>query len=238
MLTKIANTSFANDIFPKQIESLRNFAKSEIYGLEGIDLIKVQLMHLAIIDQFVLATPDDSDLVKATIKEVLQKNTDSLKNILSQIDEGWPVRSKFGNQNGCKSSDAAFLIAQHSDFDIEFQKSVLQTLETLKCRNNERPEYCPANLAYLHDRIQTNMGLPQKYGTQGTKENGIWFPNTCETSNIEEINKLRKSIRMAEGSLENYFEHMNEDIPVKTLPAIRFVDVTTPHEALPSHQFK
>lgn len=67
---------------------------------------------------------------------------------------GWP------DQVGDDGAAAAFLIAQHSP-DLEFQKTCLELLRGL-------PDSQPNAqfMAYLHDRICTREGKPQRYGTQ------------------------------------------------------------------------
>jgi len=57
--------------------------------------------------------------------------------------------------NSKKLKDIAWLLVQHMDNDVQFQKWFLQHLSTRT-----------KNYRYLSDRIATNSGLPQKYGTQ------------------------------------------------------------------------
>lgn len=108
------------------------------------------LEQMAQEDQEVLAS-DDSDKQK----EVLTRNTKKLKGIINNF--GWPTISKFGQ----KAATAAWLITQHSDHDLEFQKQVLQTLKFLP-----RNEVLLKNIAYLEDRVLVGANKPQLYGTQ------------------------------------------------------------------------
>lgn len=52
-----------------------------------------------------------------------------------------------------------WLLAQHADFDVEFQKSALGKIKTKFGTNSQ-------NYRYLHDRITCNINGTQKYGTQ------------------------------------------------------------------------
>ncbi len=56
---------------------------------------------------------------------------------------------------------AAWLIAQHADRTLDFQRHVLARLEALPHTDTDR-----GNLAYLFDRIAVAEGRPQRYGTQ------------------------------------------------------------------------
>jgi hypothetical protein len=76
----------------------------------------------------------------------------------------------------------ARLIDQHSDFDPEFQKSVLSILKKLYVRG----ETVGANYAYLYDRVASSFADPskrvlQRYGTQGECIGpGQWEPLPTE----------------------------------------------------------
>ena len=75
------------------------------------------------------------------------------------IDEfGWPTQSLVG-VNG---ATAAWVIAQHSDQDVEFQERALELMREAL----DDGEADPIELAYPEDRVATNHGEPQIYGTQ------------------------------------------------------------------------
>lgn len=78
---------------------------------------------------------------------------DSIINI-----KGWYFLNKFGNIG----NNAAWLIVQHADNDIKFQKKVLKIFKKEVVDN----PIMRANYAYLTDRILINTGKKQKYGTQ------------------------------------------------------------------------
>lgn len=71
---------------------------------------------------------------------------------------GWPGYSLVGEE----AEDAAWAIAQHSDHDVDFQKTALQALTAAAGAGDASP----GNLAYLTDRIAVNDGTDQTYGTQ------------------------------------------------------------------------
>lgn len=71
---------------------------------------------------------------------------------------GWFVQSRHGKP----AAKAAWLITQHADHDIAFQKDVLRRLERLLPSGDlNRADY-----GYLWDRVAVNEGRPQRYGTQ------------------------------------------------------------------------
>ena len=71
---------------------------------------------------------------------------------------GWPDEQMVGTEG----ETAAWLIAQHTDFDIKLQAHFLKLLRTCV-----RKKGAPApHLAYLEDRVRVNQGRPQLYGTQ------------------------------------------------------------------------
>jgi Family of unknown function (DUF6624) len=83
-------------------------------------------------------------------------NTDRLKEIIEE--HGWPGKSLVGEEGALN----AWLIAQHADRQLDFQRHALSLLA-------EAVEHGEANareLAYLTDRVRMNEGRPQLYGTQ------------------------------------------------------------------------
>jgi hypothetical protein len=71
---------------------------------------------------------------------------------------GWPIFDLVGEDG----EDAAWLIAQHSDQDPEFQARAVELLREAV----EAGQASPGNLAYLEDRVLVGKGEPQVYGTQ------------------------------------------------------------------------
>ncbi len=74
-------------------------------------------------------------------------------------ESGWFRISVYG-----PSADKnAWLLVQHADHDVAFQKQVLSLLEPLV----PLKETSPGNYAYLYDRVAVAEKRPQRYGTQG-----------------------------------------------------------------------
>ena len=83
-------------------------------------------------------------------------NTDRLREIVREY--GWPGVSLVGEE----ASDAAWLLAQHADRQLDFQREVLPLLN----RAADVGEAKPVHVAYLTVRICMAEGRCQRYGTQ------------------------------------------------------------------------
>ena len=84
-------------------------------------------------------------------------NTARLKVLLERC--GFPDKDKHGEQ----AQGNAWLLVQHADHDVAFQKHVLSLLEDMAAR---RGEPVRRSFAYLADRVAVAEGRPQLYGTQ------------------------------------------------------------------------
>jgi hypothetical protein len=85
-----------------------------------------------------------------------EQRTDRLREIVDE--HGWPTYDLVGEEG----EDAAWLIAQHSDLDPDFQAEALELLRAAVAEG----QASPGNLAYLEDRVRAGRGEPQLYGTQ------------------------------------------------------------------------
>lgn len=124
------------------------------------------------------------------------------------VDYDWIDRKRFGKI----VSDQAWLIAQHADNDLEFQRLALSRMEPyLKNRRVSRSNY-----AYLWDRVAVNSGQEQRYGTQPDWicVNGKMKLRKMEAP--ETVNKRRK--KMGLGSVEAGLEQMNRQTCGSSLP--------------------
>ena len=92
------------------------------------------------------------------------------REIVSQ--HGWPGSSLVG-EDGAR---AAWLLAQHADFDIAFQRRCLELLEAAV----DEGEASRADLAYLTDRVLVHEGRPQRFGTQFTQVGESLEPQPIE----------------------------------------------------------
>jgi len=84
-------------------------------------------------------------------------NTARLKVLVERC--GFPDRDRHGEQ----AQRDAWLLVQHADHDVAFQKHVLSLLEKMAAQRGEpvRPSF-----AYLADRVAVAEQRPQLYGTQ------------------------------------------------------------------------
>ncbi len=88
-------------------------------------------------------------------QDLRESHLESLKQIVNTI--GWPTIQ----QVGANASHMAWSIVLHADFDLEYQKSVLNVL---KKANEDQIKI--SEIPYLTDRILLNEGKKQLYGTQ------------------------------------------------------------------------
>ncbi len=123
---------------------------------------------LALRTEFLALIKEDSNhpALPAIIEKMARtdaKNTQGLKTLISQ--SGFPLISTHGAQ----ANQDAWLIVQHADHDIEFQRS---TLKLLAAAMKQKDTIIP-RVAYLTDRVMVNEALQtgrqplQRFGTQG-----------------------------------------------------------------------
>lgn len=109
------------------------------------------------------------------------EHTSELKELLNEYN--WFIISKFGKE----ADSNGWLLIQHQDHDIKFQKMVLKRLEKLYPLGETSKE----NYAYLYDRIKVNENKLQKYGTQGRCVGvGLWEPSPLvDAKRVDEFRK-------------------------------------------------
>ncbi len=129
--------------------------------------------------------------------QVARNNTSRLKEIIEEI--GWPTISKVGDE----ASGAAWLLTQHSDYDLGFQEKALAMMKELP-----KEEVKKRNIAYLEDRVRAKgKGLPQIYGTQfWTDEKGKYGPRPIE--NLDKVDERRAAVGL--GPLAKYQDIMEK----------------------------
>ncbi len=121
-----------------------------------------RLDSLATVDQavqtalFTTSSKTEYDSLLQIKEKTFVRHCAWLKQYLSA--EGYPGFDRVGEE----SSSNFWLMVQHCDEDLEFQKQVLQALKVEVDRENGSG----SNYAYLYDRVQINQGLEQYYGTQ------------------------------------------------------------------------
>lgn len=124
------------------------------------------------------------------------RNTQRLREIIEEI--GWPTRSKVG----AAAEHMAWLLVQHADRDVAFQRRCLSLME-----RESADEVCPTHLAYLEDRILVAEGRPQRYGTQLTMtDQGLDAKALEDPDNVDErrqrvgLEPIADYVRRARGS--------------------------------------
>jgi len=152
---------------------------------EDKEWVKLKLRHMVDVDQYLrkesrlLVTGKYSEDETRYFWEKLGPQLYSinnghkrdLKELLGRY--GWFRIGEFGPDADLH----AWLLVQHADDDLAFQKEVLQKLEALYPQG----EADPSNYAYLFDRVASNENRPQRYGTQGQRVGqGKWEPDTLE----------------------------------------------------------
>lgn len=95
------------------------------------------------------------DQIGRAIEKADRKNTERMKEIVAE--HGWPGKSLVGMDG----ANAAWLLVQHADRDLAFQKECLALMRAMPSGEIE-----PKNVAYLTDRTLTAEKQQQLYGTQ------------------------------------------------------------------------
>ncbi len=115
--------------------------------IRGMYLVDQRMRERALKNNGVIEPEEDGKLD--------EKNTERMKQIIKEI--GWPTTSKVGKN----TSHMAWLLVQHADQNINFQKECLQLM-----KSQPKGEVVLGDIAYLEDRIMVNEKKPQIYGTQ------------------------------------------------------------------------
>jgi hypothetical protein len=189
-LVKLERVTADLKAYDLKVESLKTeFAKIPAEPLNK-SWVKQKLAHMVEVDQFMRKYSSITFDHKYTPKEeryfwqefdprrkdVDTTNTNDLKELIKIYD--WFRISEFD-----KTTDQnAWLLVQHADHDLEFQKNTLSKLEKLY----KIGETNPKNYAYLVDRVAASWNditkrKPQRYGTQGMcVAPGKWQPIAME----------------------------------------------------------
>ncbi|MFY9221053.1 MAG: DUF6624 domain-containing protein [Blastocatellia bacterium] len=128
--------------------------------------------------------------------EIDKKNTLRMKEIISKY--GWPGITLVDN-DGAK---AAWVIAQHADHDVEFQKNCLDFIKKAFLADDVEP----TDFAYLTDRVMIKEKNQQLYGTQLYSKDGKFSPLPIEDE--ANINERRRKIGLS--PLEDYIKQAEE----------------------------
>jgi hypothetical protein len=153
--------------------------------------ISTELLRMVEIDQEMRAKeidePDSWD------ESVDMQNTARMHEIVNQV--GWPSISKVG----AAASSAAWLLVQHADHDVEFQKHCLSLMK------QEAGDVARHDIAYLEDRTRVNEGRPQLYGTQFNNVEGAFVSRDMEDpAQVDERRRQMGLPTLAENLEEMY----------------------------------
>lgn len=117
-------------------------------------------------------------------KRVQKSNTQKMKMIIAQY--GWPTISLVGKEG----SKNAWLMVQHSDDNLSFQKKCLKLMLDAYRKNHK--DITRMQIAFLTDRIYVNEKKYQKFGTQFyVNKKGVF--TFWPIRNIKNVDKRRAS---------------------------------------------
>ena len=101
-------------------------------------------------------TIKNTDSAAKEFQKIIRSNFPVIKNIADKY--GFPGYDLVGKE----SSNNYWLLVQHSDFNVPFQKRMLKLMKLKVDKKNASGQ----SYAYLIDRINLNEGKQQIYGTQ------------------------------------------------------------------------
>jgi hypothetical protein len=131
-------------------------------------------------------------------KKMEAVDTKDRKRLQEIIDKhGWPGKALVGKE----AAHAAWLIAQHADADLAFQKRCLKLMEAAP-----RGDVEPRDLAYLTDRVLVAEKKKQRYGTQLLGQGGKFRPQPIE----DEANVDRRRAEVGLPPLAEYLKGAQE----------------------------
>lgn len=171
-------------------------SKQDEETLEGAPVlpdVREELLALASQDQearFALIENSD-DASHVAVEEIDRKNTARMQELVAAL--GWPGRTLVGEDG----AHAAWLLVQHADYDLAFQRHCLGLMEALVATG----EVSASEHAYLYDRVAVGENRPQRFGTQ--------FGPDGEPRPIEDaphVDERRRELGL--GSMAEYREDM------------------------------
>ena len=125
-----------------------------------------------------------------------RERTERLQAIVAE--HGWPTLSLVGKEG----ATAAWVIAQHSDFDVALQQEFLDLMRAAG------DDVDASEVAYLEDRVAVNNGEPQRYGTQARCVPGGGVEPATPLVDEAAVDDLRADAGMA--PLADYYTEFEE----------------------------
>jgi hypothetical protein len=185
--------------WPKVLDAVRQQLAAWEASL-GQPQLRRELLAMVEADQAgrkqLMALERGSPEAMALSKELIdldKQHTQALKVAVAKY--GWPGKSMVGEDG----AQAAWLLVQHADLDVAFQKQALALMEPMVASG----EVTAANYAYLYDRVAVAEKRPQRYGTQ--------FGDQGEPEPIEDeahVDERRKQVGL--GTMAEYREQMRK----------------------------
>ncbi|OSY88180.1 hypothetical protein WH52_05190 [Tenacibaculum holothuriorum] len=160
-------------------------------------VVKLQLQRMVKNDQAIqfAHTPNETQKVKDSLykeqERIFIANTDTIKSLFNKYNFlGFDKVGESGSQD-------FWLLVQHADHDVAFQEKVLKSMKKEVLKNNADN----SNFAYLTDRVLTNKGQKQYYGTQLNYTNDMWIvPKPIQDSMNVDVRRKKIGLK----SLKDY----------------------------------
>ena len=158
----------------------------------------------------------NADSAAKEFQKIIHSNFPFIKNIADNYN--FPGYDLVGKE----SSNNYWMLVQHSDFDVPFQKRMLKLMKLKVYKKNASGQ----NYAYLIDRINLNEGKQQVYGTQIIMgEGGTKFKPCLDTLNLDKrrLSVGLKPIKEYLKQCDEMFYDMNKN---KLKPTENIADTT------------
>ncbi|WP_313321244.1 DUF6624 domain-containing protein [Stenotrophomonas sp.] len=144
--------------------------------------LREQLLEMARIDQDARSGEWSPQMIEKMLA-VDAANLPQIRKIAAEHD-GLPAVS----QVGADGLSAAWLLVQHADRDVDFQRGVLERIMPLVGRG----EVSSREYALLTDRVLVNSNRPQRYGSQLLAVGGEWQPRPMEAP--DQVDQRRAAV--------------------------------------------
>lgn len=170
---------------------------------------------------------NDQDAIKRARRTLIfddrvrRTNTMRLKKIVEKY--GWPTIHLVGK----KASRSAWLIVQHVNHDVRFQKRCLKLMKEIYLRNPQNISL--ENIAFLTDKILVHTKKKQLFGTQfyvnKVNEKGVLM--YCPIKDFKNLDKRRK-----EYGIPPFKEYL------KAVKSVKPLRIRTSRSKLPLYGFR
>jgi hypothetical protein len=172
--------------------------------------LKIELKQINDLDQKFAGIPPKEMLEKFGFEktnEIFQKQKDSVKRLQQKrIKEIYGQHGFLGfDKVGKEGSGSFWIVIQHADNDLEFQKKMLSAMKNELKKNNIKK----SNFALLEDRVAVNSNKKQRFGTQVTYNKiGQAIPKNGLLDTLK-VNMLRKEFELPD--IIEYYNMMIKD---------------------------